>query len=75
MTKRQLQKLLEDGEISSSQVTRFYEGVRAFYVRAFEYSLDNLPLKDDLLRNASFVNYKKRNLDILFSQVEYFVDR
>ena len=60
MTKRVLQKLLDDVEISSLQVTQFYKGVRAFYVRALEYALDNLPLKDDLLKNASFVTYKKR---------------
>ena len=70
MTKRVLQKLLDDGEISSLQVTKFYKGVRAFYVRALEYALDNLPLKDDLLKNASFVSYKKRE-DTSFSQVEY----
>ena len=74
MTKRVLQKLLDDGEISSLQVTQFYKGVRAFYVRALEYALDNLPLKDDSLKNASFVSYKKRD-DASFSQVEYFVDR
>ena len=62
MTKRALQKLLDDGEISSLQVTQFYKGVRAFYVRALEYALDNLPLKDDLLKNASFVSYKKRDI-------------
>ena len=38
-----------------------------------EYALDNLPLKDNLLKNASFVSYKKE--DASFSQVEYFVDR
>ena len=73
MTKRLPQKLLDDGEISSLLVTQFYEGVGAFYVRALEYALDNLPLKDDLLKNVSFVSYKKE--DALFSQVEYFVDR
>ena len=44
------------------------------YVRALEYALENLPLKDDLLKNASFVSYKTRD-DASFSQVEYFVDR
>ena len=74
MTKRFLQKLLDDGEISSLEITQFYKGVRAFYVRALEYALDNLPLKDNLLKNASFVSYKKKE-DASFSQVEYFVDR
>ena len=46
MTKRQLRKLLDKGDISQSQVTEFYKGVRAFYV-----ALDNLPLTDELLMN------------------------
>ena len=39
-----------------------------------EYALKNLPLNDDLLKKASFVNFSSRN-DVTFSQVEYFVDR
>lgn len=45
MTKRELRKLRNEGDISLSQVAEFYKGVRAFYVRAFEYALDNLPLR------------------------------
>ena len=52
MTKRELQKLCNEGDLSPSQVTEFYKSVRAFYVRALEYALDNLPLKDEVLKNA-----------------------
>ena len=38
------------------------------------YALDNLPLKDDLLKNANFVNFKSQE-NTRFSQVEYFVER
>ena len=55
-TKLHLQKLLEEGDISPAQVTNFYQSARAFYVQAVKYALDNLPIKDYLLRNASFVS-------------------
>ena len=69
-----LRKLLEEGTISSAQVTKFYQSVRAFYIQAMMYALDNLPLKDDLLKNANFVNFKSQE-NTRFSQVEYFVER
>ena len=65
---------MNEGDITNLQVTKFYEGVRAFYVRALEYVLDKLPLEDDLFINAKFVNFGLRN-NALFSQVEYFVQR
>ena len=74
ITRRELQKLLNEGDITNVQVNHFYEGVRAFYARALEYALDNLPMKDDLLINAKFVNLGLRN-NALFSQVEYFIQR
>ena len=74
MTKRQLQKLFDGGDINSSQKSGFYKSVRAFYVRAFEYALENLPLKDELLRNARFTNFISRD-STSFSEVEYFVER
>ena len=74
MTKRQLHKLLDDGDISPLQVKEFYKRVRAFYVRALDYALKDLPLRDELLRrNASFTSIKKRD-NSAFSLVE-FIDR
>ena len=65
---------MNEGDITNLQITKFYEGVRAFYVRALEYVLDKLPLEDDLFINAKIVNFGLRN-NALFSQVEYFVQR
>ena len=48
--------------------------MRAFYVRAMEYSLANLPLNDEVLKNATFVHVPSRE-DASFAQVEYFVSR
>ena len=38
-----LRKLLEDGDISLSDITKFYQSVRAFYIQAMKYALDNVP--------------------------------
>ena len=69
-----LQKLLEEGDVTGAQVKKFYNSAQAFYVQAMEYALDNLPLKDDILRNAKFVLFQPRE-SATFSQVEYFVAR
>ena len=52
----------------------FYQAVRGFYYTAAEYALANLPLTDEVLQNASFLNFEKREI-ALFSQVEFFVRR
>ena len=69
-----LRKLLDDGDISPHEASTFHRGVRAFYERAVEYSLANLPLKDELLINAAFVDFSSRE-SANFAQVEYFVQR
>ena len=48
----------------------FLKSVRAFYIRAMEYSLANLSLNDDLLINATFVNIPSREQ----VRLEYFVN-
>ena len=73
-TRAAVRKLLEEGDIGPSDTSRFYRSVRAFYVQAMKYALDNLPIKDSLLRNARFLNFKAKD-DATFSQVEYFVER
>lgn len=70
-TKSRLRKLFDEGE---TQMTKFYESVRAFYTRAMEYCLANLPINDDLLKNATFVNVKLKER-CPFAQVEHFVQR
>ena len=39
-----------------------------------KYVMDNLPVKDSLLKKAKFVNFRAKD-DATFSQVEYFVER
>ena len=72
-TKSCITKKLEEGDITQ-QVLKFYASVRAFYETALEYALNNLPVKDELLKNAGFLNFISRE-NSNFNQVEYFVDR
>lgn len=69
-----LNKLVNEGDNSSEQTTKFFKSTRAFYERAMEYALANLPLKDELLKSAKFVNIPSRD-SATFSLVEYFVQR
>ena len=39
-----------------------------------EYALENLPMNDEMLRNAAFVSFRSRE-SANVSQVEYFVER
>ena len=41
-------------------------------MRAMEYALDNLPLKDDLLKSARFTKFQDSK-NASFSQIQYFV--
>ena len=74
LTKTRLGSLTEEGDISLAQQSNFYKSVRAFDVRALEYTFSNLPLKDDLMQNAKFLNFHGREITSL-SKVEYFVKR
>ena len=69
-----LKKFLDHGDFTPAQVSTFYKGVRTFYEKAVEYALANLPLKDELLRNATFVDFTSGE-STQFVEVEYFVQR
>ena len=73
-TRMCLNKLVDEGDISMAETSKFFQSARAFYVRAMEYALANLPLKDELLKSDKFVNIASRD-SATFSQVEYFVQR
>ena len=69
-----LRNLEDEGDISPAEAKKFYKSARAFYVRAMEYAIANLPLKDELLKCAKFVNVSSRE-SATFSEVQYFVQR
>lgn len=56
------------------KVSKLYKGVRSFFETAVEYSLQNLPHDDAVLKNARLINFEQRmQADQL--QAEYFVMR
>ena len=74
MTKQILYQLLDGGDISNSGVSKFYCGVRNFYIKSVDYVIATYPIGEDLLRHAQFLNFEKRT-SVDFNSVEYFVNR
>ena len=74
VTKQEVNKLLHNGVISAHQHSSFYTGVRRFFESVTSYLLKWCPLKDDLLLNATWIDFKQR-LNSTFSSVEYFIAR
>ena len=73
-TRMLLNKCLAEGDISVQQLKKFYSAVRQFYIVAAQYMWNNLPLNDDVLKNAQFVNWNKRR-STTFAQPSFFVER
>ena len=61
MTKQQITKMLNDGDVDARKVTDFFEAVRQFYGMATAESLAKLPL-DKLLLHARFVDFFRRKI-------------
>ena len=74
VTHQKVKQLMDAGSITETTRRKFYTAVRLFFKRAVEYSLEHLPLDDELLKNASFANFEKR-LESSPIQAEYFVTR
>ena len=62
MTKQQITKMLNDGDVDARKVTDFFEAVRQFYGMATAESLAKLPLDDKLLLHARFVDFFRRKI-------------
>ena len=73
-TRATLNRLLEAGDITAQEVQLFQQAALAFLVRAVEYGLHNLPLKEALLKHAKFVDVQQR-AECGVEDVLYFVDR
>ena len=55
-----INRMFNEGDISQHQKNQFYNSARAFYERAFKYTLDNLPHSDKLLKHAEVINWEHR---------------
>lgn len=74
ITKHTANRLHEEGDITDHQLTKFFKAAREFLMRATEYLLKWCPLEDELLTNATWLNFEQR-LEKNFLSVEYFVHR
>ena len=74
LTKATLNKLVGSGDVSTYEEKKFYGGAKAFFLKAFEYAIDRMPIADPLLQNAEFVHIDDRE-NISFSMPQYFVQR
>ena len=61
-----LNRLEDDGDISSADVKLFYTSARQFYTKAAYYALDNLPINDPVLQDF---NYEKGYTGLLTSGI------
>ncbi|XP_041482851.1 uncharacterized protein LOC121429723 isoform X2 [Lytechinus variegatus] len=73
-TRATLNRLLEGGDISQTQVKKFFAGVRGFFCEAVSYALSRLPLDEPVLQHATFVDWHQK-MEASIDDVLFFVDR
>lgn len=73
-TKQQIKKLLNDGDVDPRKIVIFYKAVRKYYEVATSQIFLKLPLNDELLRHAQFVDFFERERRT-FSDVEFFIEK
>ena len=69
LTRNTLKRLLEEGEIDQTEVDQFFDAVRAFFVKAYEYCVQWLPLDDLFMKHCIFVDFKRRS-EVSFAHIE-----
>ena len=60
ITKPKLRNALDEGDISQSDVDKFYDAVREFFKTAYTYCVKWLPLDDPLYKGSRFIEYSNR---------------
>ena len=74
VTKSLISKKLEDGDVTESEVTKFYSAVIAFYVSAVRYVFKWFPLAEPIIKESQFLDFDKKE-DCDFSMVCTFIER
>ncbi|KAJ3587954.1 hypothetical protein NHX12_011549 [Muraenolepis orangiensis] len=69
-----LNRLLDAGDITLQQVQRFQQAAVAFLVRAVEYAMKKLPMREPLIKHAMFLDVQQR-VECGVEDALYFVDR
>ena len=67
-----MNKLLDEGDISSRQYTKLFDIAKALFLQATEYLLKWCPLQEKLLQCATWLDFENR-LEKCFHSVKYFV--
>ena len=73
-THQKLLKLQREGDISSAEAKKYFEGIRQFYEATVKCILEKFPLHDETFMHAKFVDFTRREA-AEFRDVEYFVER
>ena len=60
ITKPKLRNALDEGDISQSDVDKFYDAVKEFFKIAYTYGVKWLPLDDPLHKSGRFIEYSNR---------------
>ncbi|XP_033961220.1 uncharacterized protein [Pseudochaenichthys georgianus] len=73
-TRGTLNRLLDAGVITPQQVQSFQQAAVAFLVRAVEYAMKKLPMREPLIKHAMFLDVQQR-AECGVEDALYFVDR
>ena len=61
VTRNILKRLFSNGDIAQNNVDCFFNGVRDFFVKAFNNCVKWLQLDDSFIKSSVFVDFEKRN--------------
>ena len=74
VTRSQINKKLDEGDITDRDVKKFYSSVFAFYTTAVSYVLKWFPFHESVIRDSQFVDFtNKEKYD--FYMVCTFIER
>ena len=74
IAKTKLNRLFNEGDISTNEKDVFLAGIVQFYCSVTKYGLEKLPLCDEVLMHSAFVNFITRE-SCEFADVEFFIER
>ena len=52
---------MDDGDIDQNDADKFFNSVYNFFVKAFDYCVEWLPLDDAFLKHSVLVDFEKKN--------------
>ena len=74
VTKPTLTRLLNEGDITETLFRKFYAAAHSYFKSSLSYILKKFPLKDELIRNAVWIDVSQRIM-VEWECVQYFYDK